>query len=101
MAIPEPKCVQWKRKGQRALQKKLAGMTRAEARAFWRESYKKMLSEQDESKRRMQETQAKHGPPEKPGTAAMPEPKCVQWKREWRRAAQEKSAGAARAEEST
>lgn len=54
MAIPEPKCVQWKRKGQRALMQKLAGMTRAEERAFWRESYKKMLSEQAESKRRAQ-----------------------------------------------
>lgn len=54
MAIPEPKCVQWKRKGQRALMKKLAGMTRAEQRAFWRASYNKMLSEQDESKRRAQ-----------------------------------------------
>jgi len=78
VAIPEPKCVQWKRKGQRALQKKLAGMTRAEQRAFWRKSYKKMLSEQVESKRRMQETQAKDGPPAKREMTAMPEPKCVQ-----------------------
>lgn len=54
MAIPEPKCAQWKRKGQRALQKKLAGMTRAEVRAFWRASYNKMLTEQDESKRHAQ-----------------------------------------------
>jgi len=52
MAIPEPQCIQWKRKGQRALQKKLASMTRAEVRAFWRASYQKMLTEQDESKRR-------------------------------------------------
>lgn len=51
---PEPKCVQWKRKGQRALMRKLAGMTRDEQRAFWRESYNKMLSERAESKRRAQ-----------------------------------------------
>lgn len=62
MAIPEPKCAQWKRKGQRALMKKLAGMTRAEGRAFWRESYKKMLSEQAESKRRAQAETGGHSP---------------------------------------
>jgi len=93
MAMPEPECVQWKRKGQRTLQKKLAGMTRAEVRAFWRASYQKMLVEQDESKRRMQEAQTKSGAPAKREVTPMPEPECVQWKRKGQRTIRERLAG--------
>ena len=91
MAIPEPKCVQWKRRGQQAIRKRLAGMTREEELAYWNESYKKLMRTHAESKRRLQEKQATDGAPAKCETAVMPEPKCVQWKRQWQRAARKKS----------
>jgi len=99
MAISEPKCVQWKRRGQLAIRQQVAGMSPEEELAYWNESHQKLMRTRAASKRRMQVAQKAGGPPAKRGTTVMPEPKCVQWKRQWR-ASRKKSAGASRAEES-
>lgn len=101
MAIPEPECVQWKRRGQRAIRQQLAGMTFEEELAYWNESHQKLMRTRAASKRRMQAAQKAGGAPAKRETAVMPEPKCVQWKRQWQRASRKRSAGATRAEDSS
>ena len=73
MAIPEPKCVQWKRRGQRAIRKRLTGMTIEEELAYWNEAHQKLMRTRAASKKRMRDAQKTGGPPAKPGTAARAE----------------------------
>ncbi len=65
MTISEPKCVQWKRRGQARIREKIAGMTHEEELAYWNESYKKLMRTHAESKRRLQEKQATDESPAK------------------------------------
>lgn len=97
MAIPEPKCVQWKRRGQRVIREQLAGATIEEELAYWGKLHQKLMRTRAASKKRLQ---AAGDLPAKREVAPMPEPKCVQWKREWQRDAREKTAGDACAKES-
>jgi len=57
MTIPEPKCVQWKRRGQRAIRRQVAGMSAEEELAYWNESHQKLMRTRAASKRRMQAAQ--------------------------------------------
>lgn len=97
MVMPEPKCVQWKHEWQRASCEKRAGMTREEESAHWEAVYQQLVRTHAASKKRLQ---AAGDLPSKREVAPMPEPKCVQWKREWQRAARERAAADARAKES-
>lgn len=61
MAIPESKCVQWKRRGQRAIRRQVAGMSPDEELAYWHESHQKLMRTRVESKRRMRAAQKAAG----------------------------------------
>ena len=54
MITPEPKCVQWKRRGQARIHKEIAGMTHEEELAYWNKAYKRLVRTHTESKRRLE-----------------------------------------------
>ena len=55
MAIPEPKCVQWKRDWQRAAREKTAGMTNEEKAAYRNKAHQELVRDHAEFKRQLEE----------------------------------------------